>query len=132
MRFSLIVFFHEPTPNRPLMNVKKKFYIFCEFVKIFMHEVSLSEYYPRKVKKLSLVILYIYIFSSKSRVALITHVEFLFKISYRSSDRPLKSGILTFCSIMKLSAGYFMESFDFPWIILQKGMSFRSMIRGKF
>ncbi len=28
MRFFAISFFHESTPNRPLMNVKKKFYIF--------------------------------------------------------------------------------------------------------
>ncbi len=31
-------FFHESAPNRPLMNVKKKFY-FCEFAEKFLHEV---------------------------------------------------------------------------------------------
>jgi hypothetical protein len=59
-------------------------------------------------------------------------VEFLSKIICGSSERPLKSEILTFCGILKLSAGSFAESFDFPRITLWKGMPFRGMIRGKF
>jgi hypothetical protein len=59
-------------------------------------------------------------------------VDLLSKIICRSSDIPLKSELLTFRSILKISAGEFEESFDFPRISLRKGMLLRSMIRGKF
>jgi hypothetical protein len=37
-------------------------------------------------------------------------VEFLSKINFRSRDRSLKSEILTFHGILKISAGKFTES----------------------
>jgi hypothetical protein len=51
-------------------------------------------------------------------------IELLSEISFRSSDRPFKSEVLTFFSILKLPAGWFVESFDFPQIILRKGGKF--------
>jgi hypothetical protein len=59
-------------------------------------------------------------------------VDFLPKIICRSRDRPLKSEILTSRGILKLSAGKFAKSFDFPWIILRQGTLFHGKIRGKF
>jgi hypothetical protein len=62
-------------------------------------------------------------------------VEFLCKISFRSSDRPLKLEIVTIRIITQKEMpfrGIFAGSFDFPRIVPWKGMPFNGIIRGKF
>jgi hypothetical protein len=65
----LYQFFHESTPNRPLVNVKNSFIFFRELAKIFVNEVGLSV----KNQKYFLTYHIFNVFSSKSRVVLITH-----------------------------------------------------------
>ncbi len=66
------------------MAIKKYFHIFSRIAEIFVHEV----------------------FSSfECRVGSTDMVELKSEISCRNSDRPLKSEILTFRDILKLSLG---------------------------
>ncbi len=63
---------------------------------------------------------------------MVTHGWLLCKIICRSSDKPLKSEILTFRSYSEIFCKIIRGKFWLPWIILQKGMLFWSMICGKF
>jgi hypothetical protein len=54
-----------------------------------------------------------------------------FKISFRSSDRPLKSEILTFCGILKLSAGQFVKVLTFGGLSCGKAYLFSKSYCGK-
>jgi hypothetical protein len=55
-------------------------------------------------------------------------LKFVSEISFTSSDRSIKSEILSFRGPLKLS----VESSDFLWVFLRKGMSIRRIIHGMF
>jgi hypothetical protein len=59
-------------------------------------------------------------------------LKFVSEISFTSSDRSIKSEILTFRGPLKLSKGQSVESSDFLWVIPRKGMSIRRIILRMF
>jgi hypothetical protein len=135
----------------PWWMTRNSFKFFRKFAKIFMHEVRLSAYYLRKFKLLFSVIPCFPIFSSKSRVALVTHgclkwaLEVVIclekEIFWLSAvywnflhDNSRKDFTFRGLSCRKacFSAVWFAENLDYLWIILRKGIPFYSMIHRKF
>jgi hypothetical protein len=129
---------------------RNSFKFFCKFAKIFVHEMRLSAYYLRKIKLLFSVIPCFPIFSSKSRVALVTHgclkwalevviclekERFWLSAVYWNFLHDNSRKDFTFrglsCGKACLSAVWFAETFDFLRIILRKGMPFYSTIHRK-